>query len=369
MVESTGLGKLSAAVLTALRADIANGIFDESGMLPTEMELCKRFEASRTTVRRAVARLADEGLIVVKKGAGMFLKPDAAERLRAARSTASSSDSRVISVMATFEDVEQYRQVQTHVQQQGYMLCIYCQLRSAWSPEREREFLRSVRDQRHRGLVAFCSPREPLPMDLLREVDGAGVRVIHMEPFGRDLPEQGFILPDYRAAGQMAATEFLLAGYRSIVFLPMASSPFEILMEDGFVECLRGHRSDLDSAACVHRITPQIQQEGSAREAFREWLLSVPRPAGLCFRSPAEGMVARNLLLQAGVSVPDEVGLIALNYSSSKIQPDIDTLEVHREEAYCQAIDAIAESIWNPPRRLVAPRLHHCGSIRSSVMK
>lgn len=43
--------------------------------LPSESELCARFEASRTTVRAALKHLAGQGLITSRQGKGTFYRP------------------------------------------------------------------------------------------------------------------------------------------------------------------------------------------------------------------------------------------------------------------------------------------------------
>ena len=41
--------------------------------LPTEAELCEKFEVSRTVVREAVARLRSDGLLIPRQGIGVFV--------------------------------------------------------------------------------------------------------------------------------------------------------------------------------------------------------------------------------------------------------------------------------------------------------
>lgn len=53
-----------------LRADIAAGTHPVGAVLPTEVELCERHGLSRHTVREALRRLVDLGLIERRQGAG-----------------------------------------------------------------------------------------------------------------------------------------------------------------------------------------------------------------------------------------------------------------------------------------------------------
>lgn len=53
-----------------LRAQIAQGELPVGGFLPTEHELCEKYDVSRHTVREALRLLSEEGLIKRKRGAG-----------------------------------------------------------------------------------------------------------------------------------------------------------------------------------------------------------------------------------------------------------------------------------------------------------
>lgn len=56
-----------------LRREIETGRFKESQVLPGERELSETFGVSRTTLRRAIERLAHEGLLFNRQGAGTFI--------------------------------------------------------------------------------------------------------------------------------------------------------------------------------------------------------------------------------------------------------------------------------------------------------
>ncbi|MEV4539771.1 GntR family transcriptional regulator [Asanoa sp. NPDC049518] len=62
------------AVAAELRERIALGDFAASGALESEAELGRRYEVSRVTVRKALERLRDEGLIAARRGAGWYVR-------------------------------------------------------------------------------------------------------------------------------------------------------------------------------------------------------------------------------------------------------------------------------------------------------
>jgi len=63
-------------IATLLRGEIAAGRPPAGSQMPTEAALAQRFAVNRHTVRRAVAALADEGLLRVEQGRGTFVHAD-----------------------------------------------------------------------------------------------------------------------------------------------------------------------------------------------------------------------------------------------------------------------------------------------------
>jgi GntR family transcriptional repressor for pyruvate dehydrogenase complex len=78
----TGGRKLYQAIIDALQADIAGGRFTTGDRLPTERELVERFNVSRLTVREAVIGMEILGLVEARRGSGVYVTADAAERLQ-----------------------------------------------------------------------------------------------------------------------------------------------------------------------------------------------------------------------------------------------------------------------------------------------
>ena len=74
----SNLARENAAALylqisSLLHEEISRGLYDPSGKLPSEAELCKRFAVSRVTVRLALDKLAEENVVERKQGKGTFV--------------------------------------------------------------------------------------------------------------------------------------------------------------------------------------------------------------------------------------------------------------------------------------------------------
>jgi len=64
-----------AQLVGLLRRQIAAGEFRPGAQLPSEAQLCRQYEISPMTVRRAINVLLDQGVVVTTQGKGTFVKP------------------------------------------------------------------------------------------------------------------------------------------------------------------------------------------------------------------------------------------------------------------------------------------------------
>lgn len=61
------------SIAIALTDDIAQGRYDTGTKLPAEAQLSARFGVNRHTVRRALAEMAEQGLVHARRGSGVFV--------------------------------------------------------------------------------------------------------------------------------------------------------------------------------------------------------------------------------------------------------------------------------------------------------
>lgn len=71
---------LASAVYEKILAAIIDGHYPVHKKLPTEAQLCQRYEVSRPVLRDALARLKEDELVVSRRGSGSFVirQPDSA---------------------------------------------------------------------------------------------------------------------------------------------------------------------------------------------------------------------------------------------------------------------------------------------------
>ena len=87
-------------IMDALRTAIRNGEFPPGSQIPSTNELTLRYGVARNTVRSAVGKLTEEGLLVPRHGSGVFVHSNLPEPLQTG-----DSSSRIDAVVRELDDV------------------------------------------------------------------------------------------------------------------------------------------------------------------------------------------------------------------------------------------------------------------------
>ena len=349
-----GLGGRSAQILQDIRREILSGVFPAGGKLPTEQELCFRFKVSRPTVRKAMGKLVDEGLITVRAGAGMFVNPGP---------RGEPCVMRAIAVMYPFA-AGLPAEMQQAILARGYLPVLLTQPPAAMSSKLERLFLEAVLQDRCHALVGVCSPEAPANEDLLRLIAARGTRVVHVEPHGMDLPAHSYLMPDYRLAGSHAAVALLLAGYDEVVLVAVDTEPRDKLIAQGFLEMVASHRGG-EATGCV--IHGDLVRNEKTRRLFQERITKPGGSIGVACTSAAAAAAARLQLEAAGWEIPGRAGLVQVQLTDGPEAPGeelVDAIVVDRLKCLADAVEAVLEPAWKGLRTLVRPRILARGTIR-----
>jgi DNA-binding LacI/PurR family transcriptional regulator len=353
-----------AKAVDALLRLLETGAFPPGSRLPPERELCERCGVSRMTLRRALERMAVMGRVEPRRGSGTFVTRPSPQ--------GAHPD---IAIMYTVKDAALDGLIR-HAQAAGCGVRIHWQPDFQWQPAAERRFLREVRNRRLRGLLAFCTPIEPHSNALLRDLEQCGVRVLHIEHYRLTVPDQPYLLPDFRRAGHMATVRLLIAGYRHLYYVgyPRDGIPFERLLIEGFAAALREHRPDLDPAAALLEF-PQAEDGVDSAASYECKLIDVwrrlPPDSGLVVHNAAHAARLVAVAPRVGVAIPERNGIIGIDVAGGRGEtlPPIqaDALSFDRPALYDRALACLLADPWNPPRELVMPAYLGRGTVRPAA--
>ncbi len=110
------------AIAEDIRGSIESGELGPNEKLPTVVELCERYDVSKVTVRHAIERLTEWGLVTSRRGSGTYVKAPAAlhddplltgvsDRAQGFTAEHPGPDEKVSSVVYDFEIVNPSRDV------------------------------------------------------------------------------------------------------------------------------------------------------------------------------------------------------------------------------------------------------------------
>ena len=325
------MGARSEKALDQIEDLLRSDLYTPGRRLPSEETLCEQLGVSRTTLRRALACLVDEGRLVSKRGLGTFVADNPAE-----------PTNQVVGVMGFLEPGELVP-LQNRALDAGFLLNVYSQNEASWNPRQERQFLNCLLEHPPVGLLAFLSPTAPRNDDVLVELAKHKTRIVQVGLSAPQLPDLGFMVCDYVTAGRMAAVALLMAGCRKPVIVSMPRVPCEKLMQEGFEAALRDHGKMEPEQQWVDGSRMDQPPPGDGVFLCRDHYLTKWRKLGLLDHIPPERRVT---FWFNGLSASHETQV--LGYP--------------RMEDFMDGLGAIIAAKWHAPRRLRQPVLYEVSS-------
>jgi DNA-binding LacI/PurR family transcriptional regulator len=204
-----------------------------------------------------------------------------------------------------------------------------------------------------------------LPSSFALSFRNAGFPVVHA--FGRwsPTPEVHVVGIDNIACGRLAAEELLRRGYRRVAFLggPETATSTQDRAA-GFLAALEGHDGIAVSASYADAYTFD-----AGRVEMTRLLADRPAEAYFC-GDDLLAVGALGAIVEAGLSVPDDIGLIGLNDMQMARWQTIGLTTIRQPVARIidAAIDLVVATIADPDR-LPETRLFPCGVVERRTLR
>lgn len=324
--------------------------------LPSEPELARRFGVTRITVRRAIERLARQGILRAERGRGTFVAAGAEGSMAAppvvGRVSLVLPSTTGIIHLATLAGA------QAEATAAGLQLLVAA---SDDDPDREARQIAAVRTSGSIGLALW-----PLggatDRVALAGLDVAGIPLVFVDRVLDDVPADAVVVDD--RAGARAATDHLAAlGHRRIALLFYEDRDVSSVRwrEAGYREALADHGLPFDPALRERHPTLPDPADLDPMRALARRLLAVPDPptAAFCVNDHlAQALLV--VLQREGVAVPERfsiAGFDGLDYLATH-QP-LTTVRRATAEMGREAIRLLVARLRGggeaPPQRVVLP--------------
>lgn len=230
----------------------------------------------------------------------------------------------------------------------------------------ETDPINSVRMLRQYSVDGVIVASSTLPVSFAESFHAAGVPVVHS--FGRYAarPRVNVVGIDNVEAGRMAAQDLVRRGYRKVAMLAgpeTATSTQDRLL--GFLDALKGH-----GGVEVTTSYAKAYSYDAGWEEMRRLLATGPLAEAYFCGDDVLSIGALSALWDAGLSVPDDVGVIGLNDMEMARWNNINLTTIRQpiEEVVGLSVEMICAMLGDKSRQPEA-RLLHCEIVERGTLR
>ena len=290
-----------------IRQDLKSGVWGPGEKIPSESELMQRFDASRSTVLRALRDLKRDGVLVGRQGAGNFVvgqsKPKAAPLTR-------------LGALSQQTPGQDPPSILTEVQLQLSILAQ--QLGSELLLERldSHQPLEAANELAERGIRGvFLTPLEVeknkhnANAELIDVFQKRGIAVVLLDRDVVPYPNRSdfdLIGGNHRLMGYIATKHLLKLGRRRIAFIGVDS------ISPAVIERRSGHREALSEAGINLDPELDVQVHDPITDDVAIDIIKRVKPDAILCKSDRFAVRFMSGLMQCGIKCPDDIQLMGL---------------------------------------------------------
>lgn len=334
-----------------LRHKVLSGEVGHGQQLETELELCRVTNLSRTTVRKAIADLVDEGLLVRFRGRGTFVN---FQRSSVQKKLLALLVSQHSNVAGAYEVL--IRGAQAAASELGYKLMLADSQNDAGAA-----LTQAVSLNEHKVAGTILVPLQtPMPdatnARVIHALRQAGQQVVMVDELSSDenVPS---VCSQNREAMHALTNHLISRGYTRIAFLTSARIETVREREDGFRAAMTEHGLT---------VPPEFFLEVGSRDPARQGIQEIdvlmamrtPPQAVICLHD----LIAHNVLKRCeerGWNVPADVAVVGFDDlpGSASSNPPLTTVHQPLLEAGRRAVEMLVRRLNGEPLETLHERL------------
>ena len=324
-------------LLQELREKVSGGRVPVGSCVGTELEMARRHKISRVSVRTAVSRLVEEGLLERRPGCGVYVKQ-------------TSTPFHVVDAILPCLDY-MWRDIALGAQDEG---------------------------ARHETLIRICNARNDFEADLrmVQHLPSSGARGaiigslhqpalreavarLHLADFPVVLVDErldGMAIPSVtfadHQAGYQAGEHLLQRGHRHIGFAGFTDSLNLAQRLNGLREAMNDAGASLDRS-CVGSLPPSylLTPTPEALQACLEPLLTQPeRPSALVFHDSLLAAQAYRLIRSLELRIPQDISIVGIGHTSEFVwlEPSLACVVLPSADMGRVAMDLLLNRLKDP---------------------
>lgn len=305
--------------------DIADGKYDGGQRLPTEAELAKEFYVSRITSKKAMTKLAEDGVILRIPGRGSFVKKDCA--VPGVQKSSEAAGQIIALVMGGYSSSYGLDIVNGAVDK-AEELGLHLILKNAGNDQKnESKIFKSLMASGVAGIIIQPAHGELYNEVLLDAVYSKyPVVMIDRSLAGIDAP---FVGVDNLSLGRQAVSKLIGCGHRNIALLALEDSQSSSLKErmQGFLEAFADHRLPVKREFWLTRISDSAKAKGiaggdtAAHEAYVDAIAAHlrrhPEITAIFGTEYSASKAAWDAGRRVGKRVPEDLSIVSFDFDSS----------------------------------------------------
>lgn len=290
-----------------LRDAIVKGDLALGSALPSERELMENYGLSRTTVRRAVQIMVDEGQVVRRAGSGSYV----AETTAVPRARTGAATPTMSLIIPTFSNPlygEMIDSIEREARLRGLRLMTN---QSNYSVESESaQLIALAGDDSVRGAIVVPSSVESPSHGALQFL-ATQKPLVYMGRWPRDVAADG-ASADYVAAARMAVGHLIALGHRHIAYVEGSPHLPGFSLLDGYQAALQAAR--LPAHPGLVRVC-DLESEAAGSKAIDDLIAGNLEFTAVFARNDVTAVGVMQALRKAGLRIPEDVAVASVNNS------------------------------------------------------